>query len=335
MTWINSSNDLPVAGHVSDPIPLGSTIHSVGAPSGYAVPSDAPAGSSNLGVSCTTPAGSTTTTSLCYYRGPETGFPTGQIVWGGVIGGDKGHIDTKTSKNQIVISFSTNIPDGTIVSANVAEMSSDLNSDGDYDDPGEENSATAISTWTEHTASTSTASVAGLPLPITGFAPNIETPILAQPFNLQYETLASNGVTLDVPSLGLKGLQIVGVPQTSNGWDVQWLDKNIGYLDGTAFPTWKGNSVLTGHVYLSNGLPGPFVNLSKLKYGDKVVLHAWGQTYTYEVRETETIDPSDSKEVLKHEDLSWITLLTCKDYNEKSKVYLSRFMARAVLISVK
>jgi|GEM_PF-1211985 len=335
MTWINSSNDLPVAGHVSDPIPLGSTIHSVGAPSGYAVPSDAPAGSSNLGVSCTTPAGSTTTTSLCYYRGPETGFPTGQIVWEGVIGGDKGHIDTKTSKNQIVISFSTNIPDGTTVSANVAEMSSDLNSDGDYDDPGEENSASAISTWTEHSESATAASVAGLPLPITGFAPNIETPLLAQPFNLQYESLAANGLSIDIPSLGLKGLQIVGVPQTSNGWNVQWLDKNIGYLDGTAFPTWKGNSVLTGHVYLSNGLPGPFVNLSKLKYGDKVILHAWGQTYTYEVRETETIDPSDSKEVLKHEDLSWITLLTCKDYDEKSKVYLSRFLARAVLISVK
>jgi LPXTG-site transpeptidase (sortase) family protein len=333
MTWINSSNDLPVAGHVSDPIPMDSTIISAGTPSGYAVPSGAPAGSSNLGVSCTTPAGSTTTTTLCYYRGPETGFPNGQIIWEGVIGGDKGHIDTKTSKNQIVISFSTKIPDNLSIAANIAEMDSDLNSDGDYDDPGEKNSATAMSTWTRK--SESAASVATLPLPITGFAPGVVTSMLPQPFSLQYQSYVANGLSFDIPVLGLNGLQIVGVPQTADGWNVQWLDKNIGYLDGTAFPTWKGNSVLTGHVYLSNGLPGPFVNLGKLKYGDKILIHAWGQTYTYEVRQTKTIDPSDSSEVLKHEDLPWITLLTCKDYDEKSKTYLNRYMVKAVLISVK
>ena len=333
MTWINSSNDLPVTGHVSDPIPMDSKVISEGTPSGYAVPAGAPAGSSNLGVSCTTPAGSTTTTTLCYYRGPETAFPNGQIIWEGVIGGDKGHIDTKTSKNQIVITFSTKIPDSLNIAANIAEMDSDLNSDGDYDDPGEKNSATAMSTWTRK--SEAAASVATLPLPITGFAPGVMTSILPQPFELQYQNYSANGLSFDIPALGLNGLQIVGIPQTADGWNVQWLDKNIGYLDGTAFPTWKGNSVLTGHVYLSNGLPGPFVNLGKLKYGDKIIIHAWGQTYTYEVRQTKTIDPSDSSEVLKHEDLPWITLLTCKDYDDKSKTYLNRYMVKAVLISVK
>ena len=35
--------------------------------------------------------------------------------------------------------------------------------------------------------------------------------------------------------------------------------------------------VLTAHVYLANGLPGPFANLNELKYGDQIIIHAYGQ----------------------------------------------------------
>ena len=59
---------------------------------------------------------------------------------------------------------------------------------------------------------------------------------------------------LEIPSLGVKQ-PIVGVPGPK--WDVTWLGSNIGYLQGTAFPTWNGNSVLTGHATNANGKPGP------------------------------------------------------------------------------
>jgi hypothetical protein len=50
-----------------------------------------------------------------------------------------------------------------------------------------------------------------------------------------------------------------------------------GWLHGTAFPLWQGNSVLTGHVHNSNGLPGPFFSIKKLKYADTVIVHLFGE----------------------------------------------------------
>jgi sortase (surface protein transpeptidase) len=38
--------------------------------------------------------------------------------------------------------------------------------------------------------------------------------------------------------------------------------------------------------------------------------------------------------VLKHEEESWVTLLTCKTYNEKTGEYSSRVAVRAVLLKV-
>lgn len=138
---------------------------------------------------------------------------------------------------------------------------------------------------------------------------------------------------LGIPSLGVQ-TQIVGVPSTSAGWDVTWLDNNAGWLNGTAFPTWDGNSVLTGHVYLSNGQPGPFVDIGTLKYGDRVIIEAYGQGYIYEVRSISNHKPDDLSRVLRHEKLPWITLLTCKDYDPRTDSYRNRIAVRAVLVAI-
>jgi LPXTG-site transpeptidase (sortase) family protein len=73
--------------------------------------------------------------------------------------------------------------------------------------------------------------------------------------------------------------------------------------------------------------------LSKLKFGDKVIVHAYGQKYTFEVQTNTIVTPSDSS-VMKHEDKPWVTLVTCKDYDEKTNTYLYRTVVRAVLTSV-
>lgn len=169
----------------------------------------------------------------------------------------------------------------------------------------------------------------GLPksLPKTGFAPGRITLIPEQPAELAYQ---ETDVWLEIPQLGLQ-LPIVGVPLTGDDWDLTWLWDEAGWLEGTAFPSWSGNSVLTGHVVLPNGQQGPFAELEKLRWGDRIIVHAFGTAYTYEVRTNRTVKPY-SVSILQHEENPWLTLITCKDYNEISDTYSNRIAVRAVLI---
>lgn len=167
-------------------------------------------------------------------------------------------------------------------------------------------------------------------LPGTGFAPDMVTVLPIQPESKAY---SKEGMLLEIPALGLKE-SIIGVPET-NGWDVSWLGRQIGYLDGTAYPTWAGNSVLTGHATDSNGQPGPFAALGTLKWGDRVIIHAFGQDYIYEIRSVNRwTDPKDTRMLEKHEELPWVTLITCTGYDEKTGTYRWRIVVRAVQISV-
>jgi LPXTG-site transpeptidase (sortase) family protein len=166
-------------------------------------------------------------------------------------------------------------------------------------------------------------------LPATGFAPDIFTALPLQPKNMAY---ASQDMTVEIPRLGVS-MPVVGVPQVDKQWDVTWLGNQAGWLNGTAFPTWAGNSVITGHVYLSNGKPGPFRYLSSLRWGDQVIIHAFGQKYIYEVRNLLFVSPNNAS-IISHEEQPWLTLLTCKDYDEKSNTYKTRVAVKAVLVKV-
>jgi LPXTG-site transpeptidase (sortase) family protein len=166
-------------------------------------------------------------------------------------------------------------------------------------------------------------------LPNTGFAPGVVTDLSNTP---REEYLSTGDVTLEIPSLGIK-IPVVGVPLKDGNWNVSWLGNQAGWLEGTAFPSWNGNSVLTSHVYLSNGLPGPFVGLSKLRFGDKIIIHAYGQKYTFEVQANMVLGPNDTS-AFKHEEKPWLTLVTCKEYDQKSNTYLQRVAVRAILTSV-
>jgi LPXTG-site transpeptidase (sortase) family protein len=167
-------------------------------------------------------------------------------------------------------------------------------------------------------------------IPDTGFAPNVKTDLSHVPFEI-YNTLAES-LWFEIPALGVR-TTIVGVPQRNGAWNVAWLGKQAGWLEGSAFPTLTGNSVITSHVYLSNGLPGPFIDLSKLKYGDKIIVHFGGEIFTYEIRTNRVTTPKDSS-VFKHEDQAWLTLITCKEFDEKTNTYLKRVVVRAVLVKV-
>jgi LPXTG-site transpeptidase (sortase) family protein len=167
-------------------------------------------------------------------------------------------------------------------------------------------------------------------LPGTGFAPRRVSWLEPQPADIIYSDYGD--LWLEIPDLKVV-MPIIGVPMSGESWDVSWLGDKAGYLAGTAFPTWVGNSVLTGHVYLANGNPGPFINLRKLSYGDQIIVNAFGERYVYEVREVLRVLPTDLS-VLKHEDRSWVTLLTCQGYNILTDTYRYRIAVRAVLISI-
>ena len=167
-------------------------------------------------------------------------------------------------------------------------------------------------------------------LPDTGFAPGRVSVLPAPSAEIRYRSLGD--LWLEVPGLGIQ-IPIVGVPLQEQGWDVTQLWDQAGYLEGTAFPTWAGNTALSAHVYLSDGTPGPFVRLGELLWGDEVIIHAFGQRYRYEVREVTSVRPDDLS-VLRHEEYDWVTLITCQGYDEQQDAYRSRMVVRAVLVEV-
>ena len=165
-------------------------------------------------------------------------------------------------------------------------------------------------------------------VPATGFAQGQVTDILAQPAGAAY---AATSMILEIPALGVSA-PIEGVPLDAEGWDVRWLGDNAGYLEGSAFPTWDGNTVITGHVWSADDTPGIFVDLKSLKYGDRIMIHAWGQTYVYEVRESRLLGAKNVNAMMQPEDNDWVTLITCEGFNPFNQSYLFRRMVRAVLV---
>ncbi len=161
--------------------------------------------------------------------------------------------------------------------------------------------------------------------PETGFAPYRLTSLPVQTEKTAFQDMGS--IWLEIPSQNLKA-SIVGVPLTDQGWQIDWLHKDIGYLQGTAFPTNNGNSVLTAHVYDAFGNPGPFVNLGKLIWGRQIIVHAFGSKYIYEVRSTQWFVNPDDTTSFKHEEKPWLTLITCRGYNEKTDSYNWRTVVR-------
>jgi LPXTG-site transpeptidase (sortase) family protein len=136
---------------------------------------------------------------------------------------------------------------------------------------------------------------------------------------------------LEIPSLDLQAA-IVAVPLGPQGWALDWLSHQIGYLEGTAFPGRPGNSVLTSHVVLSDGAPGPFHRIEELSWDDEIIVHAFGQRLVYLVRDVERVDP-DELSAISHEERSWVTLLTCGRYDPETQSYAQRVVVRAVLAS--
>jgi LPXTG-site transpeptidase (sortase) family protein len=303
MVWINGSNIVAVNAAVSDPVPVG-TAYIAGS------------------LSCSGASAQTTTTN-CAYEIPSIPYPRGRVVWTGTIGPDLGAINAGTANNELTITFNVTVNSGVNSVENNATMDADLTRDGDMTDPSEQNVATASASWTNPP-------IPSVIIPNTGFAPDRVTVLPSQ--TTSYTEIGD--LWLEIPRLSVR-MPIMGVPQINGKWDVSWLGNDAGWLNGSAYPTWKGNSVLTGHVTDASGNPGPFARLNTLMWGDKVIVHASGAQYIYEVRSVLQSGPGSSSAMMKHEVSSWVTLVTCRGYDASSNSYLYRILVRAVLIEVK
>jgi LPXTG-site transpeptidase (sortase) family protein len=171
----------------------------------------------------------------------------------------------------------------------------------------------------------------GALIPVTGFKPNAVTVLPIQPADKAYKPL--DNIRIEIPTLGIN-FPIVGVMLNKDKWDLTWLQNSVGYLEGSAYPGYSGNTVLTAHVTDANNNLGPFSDIKGMHLGDKILIHAYGQIFVYEVQENTKILPSNISTVFKHEDYNWVTLVTCENYNAKTGLYTYRRMVRAILVSV-
>ena len=322
MVWINSGNTAAIDVQVTDNIPTGTT---------YVTGSIS---CSPQGASSTVDVGTTPTPVSPLIAAVPTwscGFDVinNRVQWQGAIGPDDGNLTEASADNEVVITFRVTVDDAVNEVHNQGFSRTDVDNDGDFDEEtvlGVSAVSSNLVVW-NRTAS-SGGDLDAESLPKTGFAPGKVTPIadtMAPDYN------PAETMELEIPMLGVR-IPIVGVPENAQGWDVDWLWDQAGWLEGTAFPTWNGNSVLTSHVYLSNGLPGPFVDLKTLKWGDEIIVHAHGYRYIYKVQRVRYFLPNDTS-ALSHEDNSWLTLVTCVGYNETLDNYKYRVAVRAVRVS--
>lgn len=163
-------------------------------------------------------------------------------------------------------------------------------------------------------------------LPETGFAPRTAP----HPAVVQSPTASTlNSLQLEIPEIRIQA-QVVSTPRRENSWNVQWLTNQVGHLEGTAYPTHIGNSVIAGHVNLPDGSTGPFAEISYLRWGDQIILQMDGHRYIYEVREVFDTSPTDMRILERDGDYAWLTLITCKDFDPVGEEYGLRTVVIAV-----
>ena len=306
--WINDGNIAANLVEITDPIPANTTY---------------------ITGSLTAIATGTSSTSTYGYDGIND-----DIFWEGTIDPDPGATNETTAFNEVIIIFETTVTAGGTQVENQASAYWDENGDGSVS-PADNNVQNSTPTLSDdpNTAAPFDPVVATMPrssLPETGFPPGTisEMPIQA-PKQLYFDT----ELVISIPSINIT-LPITGVPYQDGSWNTSWLGDRAGYLEGSAFPTHSGNTVITAHVWDSYNQPGPFFGIKDLVYGDEIQIRAWSKIYHYQVQENRLVSPNAINTIFQHKDRDWISLLTCEGWDNSQGIYSNRRLVRGVLIRV-
>lgn len=107
-----------------------------------------------------------------------------------------------------------------------------------------------------------------------------------------------------------------------HGTSDETLTKGVGHLGGTSLPVGgeSQHSVLTAH----RGLPSAtlFDNLGDLKLGDTFTIEVFGEVLTYQVVDTQTIEPDKTQALVPRYGQDLVTLVTCTPLGINTHRYL-------------
>lgn len=137
-------------------------------------------------------------------------------------------------------------------------------------------------------------------------------------------------IRLKIPSINVDAaIQYVGL--TSKGaMEVPNNIVDVGWFDLGPRPGENGSAVIAGHFNGENGEAGVFVNLYKLKVGDKFYIEDnYGTTTSFVVRTSRTYDPGYADDVFSGSDSAHLNLITCdgiwdgakKNYSKRLVVF--------------
>jgi sortase A len=104
-------------------------------------------------------------------------------------------------------------------------------------------------------------------------------------------------------------------PVVQGMYDWEQLKKGVAQKIGSAGPGQVGNMALAGH----NDIYGEvFRNLDKLSPGDEITVSTERQSYTYIVRDTKVVDPTEVW-VMEPTEYASVTLISCYPYRVNTK----------------
>lgn len=130
---------------------------------------------------------------------------------------------------------------------------------------------------------------------------------------------------LEIPAIGINA-PIIEVLLTNTGrgveWDVRRLGNSAGHLEGTWWVNQQRNIVLAGHV------DKIFMDLHLLQSGDDIFIVVSDTKYQYRVV-TSFITTIYDMSVIDPGDHEILTLITCTNYNRKTKTWDSRLIVIA------
>ncbi len=120
-------------------------------------------------------------------------------------------------------------------------------------------------------------------------------------------------LNIRIPALAVQSAVVTG-----DDWNA--LQRGVGHHIGSANPGELGNLVLSGH----NDVYGQiFRDLEKLKPGDKIYISTQSREYTYVVRSTEIVLPTEVRVLANTQrTVAQVTLITCHPYQVDTHRYI-------------
>ncbi len=137
-------------------------------------------------------------------------------------------------------------------------------------------------------------------------------------------------VEIALPTPGPKNTARIKVPAINvfarvvQGDSWEQLKQGVGQHSGTPDPGENGNIILSAHNDVFGQL---FRDLDKLKPGDEVILYTEQKTYTYIVRQTQIVEPTQV-EVMGPTRDPVVTLISCYPYLiDKQRIVVTAYLA--------